>query len=204
MILYDNGLPLAVIGYIESSLTQEVVYLFKEEWPRFNQVGIITPDDFYSLTAIQRKRCQYAVAFNKDQVERTGILNMLEIEKLNCPTGIHSKAFVADPVTIGHGVMVAPFAALYANCTIGDYTIIDSYAMVSHYTSIGDHCHLRPGAIIAGKTTVGDHCNFGLRSTVADGIAVCDNVNLGGMSGISKNIEKPGTYVGTPARRVGD
>jgi UDP-N-acetylbacillosamine N-acetyltransferase len=43
---------------------------------------------------------------------------------------------------------------------------------------------------------------FGTRSCIKQKLSVCDNVIIGMNAGVVKNITEPGTYVGTPAKKV--
>jgi UDP-3-O-[3-hydroxymyristoyl] glucosamine N-acyltransferase len=58
--------------------------------------------------------------------------------------------------------------------------------------------------MIAGRTTVGNNSTFNFKSAVLNGLELCDNIEVGACSTITKNIDQPGSYVGTPARRIGD
>ena len=58
--------------------------------------------------------------------------------------------------------------------------------------------------MIAGRTIVGNNSTFYFKSAVFNGLELCDNIEVGACSTVTKKIEQPGLYVGTPARRIGD
>ena len=51
---------------------------------------------------------------------------------------------------------------------------------------------------------LGDKVMVGANSVLIGPLEICDDVVIGAMSTVTKNITVVGTYVGSPARRVGD
>lgn len=201
-------MPLKIIGYKESTVAQELLMATTVYFGKGNisaDVEIITPDEFMAIP--DRTANRYALGFNKDQILRREITEVIHKEDLYCPTYIHSTVFAADTnfdSYIGDGTFIAPYCSLMINCKIGKYCLLENYCIVSHYTNIGDNVHMHVGTMIAGKTTIGNNCVFNFRSTVLNGISICDGVEVGAASTVTKDITVPGKYVGTPARRVGD
>jgi UDP-3-O-[3-hydroxymyristoyl] glucosamine N-acyltransferase len=69
-------------------------------------------------------------------------------------------------------------------------------------STVGDGCLFNPAVAIAGSCTIEKHCKFNLRSSVIDKISISAGAEIGAGSMVTKNIDSPGMYVGTPARRV--
>jgi len=207
-MIHDNQLPVRIIGYPESTVTQEInaaITVYGGIENICSDVDIITPEDFLAIT--NRSSYQYAIAFNRDPVLRKIITDTIEQENLNCPSIIHPTVFAANckfETYIGKGTYIAPYCSLMMRSQIGDHCLLENYCMISHYTTIGDNVHMHPGTMIAGKTTVGNNCVFNFRSTVINNITICDDVEIGACSTVTKDITIPGRYVGSPARRVGD
>jgi UDP-3-O-[3-hydroxymyristoyl] glucosamine N-acyltransferase len=207
-MIHDNGLPLLVIGYPGSTVTQEVFSALTIYGGNDNvsfATKTITGEEFLSMT--DRTQYQYALAFNRDQDLRRGVIQKIYEQNLSCPSGIHPTVFAADTKFehyIGKGTFIAPYCSMMLQCRIGDFCLIENYCLISHYVEIGDNVHMHPGTMIAGKTTIGDRCVFNFRSTVLNGLTICDDVEIGACSTVTKDILAPGKYVGTPARRVGD
>lgn len=205
MILRDNGNPIKIIGYHESTYTQGIAY-FIDDVVRYHSdnphqtVSIMTPEEFNELE--DKNKYQYALAFNKDLPLRFDIAEMLK--DYSAPAFIHYNSYIATmDVTIGQGVLIGPEVTVLPHVTLGDHIMIDPLSLISHDVTIGNHCFIRPGTIIAGRTTIGNRCVLGLRSTISDGLTIADDTIVGQMSGVTKTIEEPGgTYIGTPARRV--
>ena len=51
---------------------------------------------------------------------------------------------------------------------------------------------------------LGDNVVIGANSVVVGPVEICDNVVIGAMSLVNRSITEPGTYVGIPAKRIGD
>jgi UDP-3-O-[3-hydroxymyristoyl] glucosamine N-acyltransferase len=56
--------------------------------------------------------------------------------------------------------------------------------------------------MIAGTTSIGKYCKLNMRSTVIDHLTVCDYSEIGAGAMLTKSVDIPGVYIGTPARRV--
>ena len=197
-----------IIGYEESALTQQYVQLSKlEEYVNItkkyniNSVDLISPEEFLSLQ--NKNNYQYFLAFSLDMVLKNKICNILDEENLDCPTFIDDTSVILSDCKIGKGVTIGPFSTIQ-NCTIGNYCIIESHCLIAHHVELGKNCIVHVGTLIAGRTTIGENCTFGFKSGVINKVNITDNVNLGAFSNITKDVTKPGRYVGTIARYVGE
>lgn len=205
-MIKDNGLPLKIIGYEQSTVTQEVraaLTFYGGSENTYYSIEIITPEEF--LTLNNRTEYQYSVAFNRDPALRSKIVKLIYDERLSCPTGIHPTVVIASSnieQRIGIGTLIAPYCSLMVDCQIGDFCLIENYSLISHYVTIGNNVHIHPGTMIAGKSQIGNNCVFNFRSTVLNNISICDNVEIGAVSTVTKDITVPGKYVGTPARLI--
>jgi UDP-3-O-[3-hydroxymyristoyl] glucosamine N-acyltransferase len=59
-----------------------------------------------------------------------------------------------------------------------------------------------PGSVVSGNCNIGDCVYLGSNSSVREKISICDNTIIGLSSGVVKNIETTGTYVGVPAKKI--
>ena len=98
---------------------------------------------------------------------------------------------------IGHHAHVGPFA------NIGSGVILNTGAIVEHDCIVGDFSHVSVNATLAGSTCIGSNVMIGAGATVIDGIRICDDVVVGAGATVVRNIDRPGTYVGTPAKPSG-
>lgn len=201
--------PIRTIGFEESSLTKTNINIanqvdqfakLKEKY-NITDIDIISPQEFLNLE--NKNAYQYFISFTLDMNLRKKVCDVLDKENLDCPSFIDETSIVYNSCIIGKGVSIAPFS-LIQNCTIGNYCTIESHCLVAHNVNLGRNCIIHPGTLIAGKTNIGENCTFGLKSSVINNVNVVDNVNLGAFSNITKDITKPGRYVGTIAKYVGE
>jgi acetyltransferase-like isoleucine patch superfamily enzyme len=205
IVLIANKNTIRLIGFKDSTITQEAMFFISSEFS--GQVEIISPDDF--LQSDNKKDYSYLATFTLDKDLRRRIITELYSQNLDSLTYIHSTVtkYFSDENTadhVGSGTFIAPYSCLLSGSKIGQHCIIETYCLLAHHSSIDDRTHLHAGVMIAGKTSIGKNCEFNFKSSVLNGLSICDNIELGAMSCITKNIDLPGKYVGTPARRVGD
>lgn len=130
---------------------------------------------------------------------------------------------VVEPVNlyeceIDEGSFVGPFVEIQKGAKIGKFTKIQSHSFVCDLVTIGDHCFVGHGVMFindlfrSGKpaggetslwdrTIVGDHVSIGSNATVLP-VSICNNVVIGAGAVVTKDILKPGVYVGNPARLI--
>ena len=108
--------------------------------------------------------------------------------------------FTAPP---GKGSMVLSGAIVTSDASIGKGVIVNNGAIIEHDSVIGDFCHLAPGSILAGGSVLGAHVFVGAGAQIVNQAQVADGTIIGAGSCVIKNIDEPGIYVGSPARRIG-
>ena len=150
--------------------------------------------------------------FNPEEYEVViAIANSVVREKIvkNLPEGtkffthIHRSVEIqGDDVEIGEGSIVCAGTIITTNIKIGKHAHLNLHSTVGHDTVIGDYFTTAPGAKISGNCIIGDRVYFGTNSCVREKIKVCDDVVIGLNGGVVKNIDEPGVYGGTPAKKI--
>jgi len=115
---------------------------------------------------------------------------------------ISVKAHLGHKSTVGKGCFLANFSHIGPEAEIGENTIINTSAVIEHEVKIGTHSHIGPRAVISGRSSIGDLVFIGVGAVVKDNIAICSEVIVGAGATVIQNIDEPGTYVGTPARKI--
>ncbi len=115
---------------------------------------------------------------------------------------IHPSSVIEQNVNIGIANQIFANTFINAFVSIGNNNIINSGCIIEHETKIGSNCHISIGSILGGRVSVGDKVFIGAGATVIDKINICDKVTIGANSTVISDIAEPGTYVGTPARRI--
>ena len=193
-----NDKPVKIIGFSESSGTQEVIEVFHKE--RLENVEVITPQHFFDLE--DKNQFQYIISSILDLSLRRIICDKLDNLNLDCLTYINDSVYVFDSVIIGKGCFIGHQCILSWNCVVGDHCYLGIKSQLGHDSILGKNCVLAPDAAITGRTTIGENCKFFWRSSVLNNLHVCDDVTLYAFSNITKNVTKPGTYVGTNAKLI--
>ena len=115
---------------------------------------------------------------------------------------IHPNAIVSESVSIGKGTVVMAGAVINAGAVIGDGAIINTCASVDHDCKIGDFSHISVGARICGTVAIGNGTWIGAGTTLINNIRICDECLIGAGAVVIENIDKNGTYVGVPVRKI--
>lgn len=118
-------------------------------------------------------------------------------------THIHESVIILDDsIIIGEGSIICANTILTTNIKIGKHSHLNLQTTVGHDTIIGDFFTSAPNVKISGNCLIGNLVYFGTNSSVREKINICDNVTIGMNSGVVKNINKTGTYVGTPSKLI--
>jgi len=202
-MLIANQKPICLIGYAASTLTQEAMHFISQEYS--GQIIILEPNKFVELE--NKQQFQYGVAFTLDQQLRKHIIDIVDSENLDCiryahPTVVCYNADIS--AVIGRGGFVSPFSTILLNAQIGDHCIVETNCLIAHYSRLGNNVHLHAGTMIAGRTQIGNDSVFNFRSSVLNGLTLCGGIEVGAVSTVTKNLDRSGRYVGTPARYVGE
>lgn len=117
-------------------------------------------------------------------------------------------------------VFVGPFVEIQKNVTIGRRTRIQSHTFICELVSIGSECFIGHGVMFINDlfsdggpargrqnfwkpTSIGNRVSIGSNATILP-VKICDGTVIGAGSVVTKDILKPGTYAGNPARLLRD
>ncbi len=140
-----------------------------------------------------------AVANSKD---RQSIVSKLPINTTYF-SFIHPTAQIMnDDISIGDGSFIGSNSIITCNVKIGNHAILNRANHIGHDCRIGDFLSMMPGSIISGNVNIGNRFYIGTNSSVREKINICDDVTIGLNSGVVKQIEKTGIYVGTPVKKI--
>ena len=118
--------------------------------------------------------------------------------------------------TIGSDTFIGPFVEVQKDVMIGSNCKIQSHTFICELVTIGNDCFIGHGVMFindlfenggpAGgdktkwmKTIIGNRVSIGSNATILP-VNICDHVVVGAGAVVTKDIVKPGFYVGNPAR----
>lgn len=137
-------------------------------------------------------------------IGNTGIRKQIQesVDENKLVTLIHPDAVVAEDVVIGKGTVVMAGAVINPGTHIGKGCIINTCSSVDHDCTVGDYVHIAVDSHLCGTVTVGDGTWIGAGTTVSNNVSICSDCMIGAGAVIVNDIQKSGTYVGVPARRM--
>lgn len=140
---------------------------------------------------------------------------------VNVKLGLEVK--IVEPVniygcSINDNCFVGPFVEIQKDVTIGQRTKIQSHTFICELVNIGDDCFIGHGVMFINdlfqkggpaqgdkslwkSTNIGNRVSIGSNATILP-VNICDHVVVGAGAVVTKNISKPGIYVGNPARLI--
>ena len=129
---------------------------------------------------------------------------------------------VIEPVNIyeckiGNNGFIGPFTEIQKGAELGNNCKVQSHSLICEMVTIGNNCFIGHGVMFINdtmkdgpangnktkwkKTIIGDNVSIGSNATILP-VEICNNVIIGAGAVVTKNIVKPGTYAGNPARRL--
>ena len=140
-----------------------------------------------------------AVADSKDRAE---VINKLPKETKYF-TFIHPSVHIMDDsIEIGHGSFIGANSILTTNIKLGNHALLNRGNHIGHDSIAGDFFSMMPCAVIGGNVTLGDNVYLGSCSNIREKIYINSNVIVGMNAAVVKDINKSGTYVGVPAKKI--
>lgn len=116
------------------------------------------------------------------------------------PTLIHPNATVAKDVEIGLGTVIMAGAVINPGAKIGEGCIINTSSSVDHDCVVSDFVHISVNAHLCGTVQIGESTWIGAGATISNNVNICGNCVIGAGAVVVKDIDRPGTYIGVPAK----
>jgi sugar O-acyltransferase (sialic acid O-acetyltransferase NeuD family) len=103
---------------------------------------------------------------------------------------------------IGYGNIISPLSYIQPDAELGAFNYIQVGTGIGHNTKISNYVSTGMGTQIGGGCDIGECVYIGSNAFVKQDLTICNNVIIGAGAVVLKDITEPGTYVGTPARKV--
>lgn len=122
---------------------------------------------------------------------------------INFPNLIDPSVIVEN-INIGKGNIICAGTIITVNVKIKDFTIINLDCTIGHDDIINEFVTIYPSVNVSGNVEIGEGTEVGTGTQIIQGKTICNNCVIGAGAVVVKNIEEEGTYVGVPARKLGD
>jgi sugar O-acyltransferase (sialic acid O-acetyltransferase NeuD family) len=209
---------IVIVGH--GGLAREVAFLIGEinrATPTWNVLGYITSDAESVSKTVGRHTVQgtdewlvkstkeIAVAIAIGQSSRLRALHeqFRHNPKLSFPNLIHpSVTGDWERIAMGSGNIVLNNASFTTDIKLGSLNIINPGATIAHDCVLGSYNLINPGASLSGEVVLGDEILVGTGARVLQQLRLCTRSVIGAGAVVTRSIEKPGVYIGIPAREM--
>jgi sugar O-acyltransferase (sialic acid O-acetyltransferase NeuD family) len=116
---------------------------------------------------------------------------------------IHPLANVGHSVSLGVGIVMAPFASLTSDVSVGNHVSIGAFSNAGHDSVIEDWCHISSHCGINGNAVLGQGVFLGSHSCIIPGATVGAWSFVGAGSVVAKDVQPASKVFGNPAVSVG-
>lgn len=167
------------------------------------QYPVLGGDEWISQQAdLQSLQFLLTVGMVSNSVLRQKLYLRMQQQNVQFATLIASSALVSRHAQIDQGTAILEFALVNASAHVFENVIINTAVLIEHDVQVGAHSHVATRAVINGGARIGRGCMIGSNAVVLQGIQIADNVIIGAGSTVVRDIHEPGTWVGSPARRI--
>jgi sugar O-acyltransferase (sialic acid O-acetyltransferase NeuD family) len=194
-IIGNGGFGREIFHAMTKEEQLNTVFFVEDEYYDRNQ------DNTLPLSNFNKDKYEVVIAIG-NSVVREKIVQKLPIETKYF-TFIHpSVQIYSTNVKFGEGSIICGGCILTTNIVIGKHSHLNLLTTIGHDNIIGDYFTTAPGSKISGNCNIGNHVYFGTNSSVREKITICNNVTIGLNSGVVKDINEKGVYVGLPAKKI--
>lgn len=137
-----------------------------------------------------------------DNTIRNKFYNDLLNDQFNMASLVSPSSLISRNAKINNGCLIMPGVIVNSGATIGENVIVNTGVIVEHDCNIMSHSHLSPGVILSGGVSVGNNVWIGSGAVVNHSIRICDEVTIGSNSTVIRDVDKKGTYAGSPLRKI--
>ena len=148
-----------------------------------------------------KDQADFFVAIGKS-ITRASFQERLEARGFSIASLTHPDSVIGPQVEIGQGSVIMAGVVINCSSKIGKGCIVNTSATVDHDCTVDDYVHIGPGVNIAGEVNIGPMNWIGIGSIISNNVDICKGNMIGAGAVVVKDITKPGTYIGLPARRL--
>lgn len=194
-IIGNGGFGREVFYSLSEQDKENTIFFVSDEWYHNSMINTLPLSEF------NYDKYEVVVAIG-NPIFRENIVKSLPKET-KFFTHIHESVQILDKnIKIGEGSIICAGTILTTNISIGKHCHLNLQSTIGHDTIIGDFFTTAPGVKISGNCKIGNRVYFGTNSSIREKINICDDVTIGLNSGVVKDINESGIYVGLPSKKI--
>lgn len=182
--------------------------------PTWNIVGFIDDDETrwgtkesgYPVLGgceyLKRMENVYAVCAVGAAKTRKLIVEKMKKSAVKFATLIDPSVLFSPKVEIGKGTIICANSILTVDIKIGEHVIINLDCTVGHDSIVENFVTIYPNVNVSGNVHLGECSELGTGVQIIQGKKIASNTIIGAGAVVVGDIEKSGTYVGGPAKRI--
>lgn len=203
-MLGGGGHAKVVIGALKRSGYDILGYTDAQDRGSILSVPYLGTDAGLAGLLRSHPRCGAVIGIGKIDASPRRMTVQSEVEALGFefPAIVSRHAVINEDVRLGAGTVVMDGVVVNSGTEVGNACILNTSSSVDHDCRIGHNVHIAPGATLSGDVIIGDNCMIGTGSSIIQGLTVCADCLVGAGATVTTDLTEPGTYVGTPARRL--
>jgi sugar O-acyltransferase (sialic acid O-acetyltransferase NeuD family) len=119
-------------------------------------------------------------------------------------TVVHPGVEVPDGSRVGAGTILLAGVVLTTAVSIGDHVVVMPNATLTHDDTLEDYATVCAGVSLGGSVTIGSGAYVGMNASVRERVRVGSGATLGMGAALLTDLPDDETWVGVPARKLGD
>ena len=141
-------------------------------------------------------------AIGNSKIRKKIIEKLYDISKVQFATLVDPSIIKSSRVTIQEGSILCAGTIMTVDIKIGSHVIINLDCTIGHDVIIQDFVTIYPSVNVSGNVLIGECVELGTGAQIIQGKDVCCGSIIGAGAVVVSNLEKSGTYVGVPAKKV--
>lgn len=138
-------------------------------------------------------------------------IKQIIINKLSCSENISFPNLIHPNVNhdkrigklnLGVGNIVCANSVLTTEISIGNFVQINLACTIGHECTIGNYTTISPGVNVSGRVNIGERVFIGTGVQIIENVTITHDCKIGAGATVVESLLTPGTYIGTPARRI--
>jgi sugar O-acyltransferase (sialic acid O-acetyltransferase NeuD family) len=117
---------------------------------------------------------------------------------------IHDSVLLFNNIKLGLGIIISPNCVISNGSHIKSHVSINLFCSIGHDTEIGEFSVISSHSDITGYVIIADGVFLGSSVSIIPKIVIAQYSRIGAGAVVMRSIKKTGTYVGNPAKKLGN